>query len=184
MPERDPVEQDQRSKARDRERPQGVGREHDPLRFQRSAATPASRLRSACGSIRAKPTTPAFAGDCVTASVNSGYAITVSCVPIEENSRPAWNSAKSRLRRRGAMLVSPGIEARAYGSSTLLAMAASKRQTTHAKMAREQKMRERRLLKQEKKDDKKLAAESGEPVVEEESEFVNLNDPNLGRSSG
>ena len=37
-------------------------------------------------------------------------------------------------------------------------MAASKRQTTHAKMAREQKMRERRLLKQEKKDDKKQAA--------------------------
>lgn len=63
-----------------------------------------------------------------------------------------------------------------------MAMAASKRQTTHAKMAREQKMRERRLLKQEKKDDKKLAAESGEPLVEEESEFVNLNDPNLGRT--
>lgn len=61
-------------------------------------------------------------------------------------------------------------------------MAASKRQTTHAKMAREQKMRERRLLKQEKKEDKKLAAESGEPVTNEASEFVDLNDPNLGRA--
>jgi hypothetical protein len=57
-------------------------------------------------------------------------------------------------------------------------MAASKRQTTHAKMAREQKMRERRVLKQEKKDEKKLAAEGG--VVDgnaDTSEFVNLNDP-------
>jgi len=61
-------------------------------------------------------------------------------------------------------------------------MAASKRQTTHAKMAREQKMRERRLLKQEKKDDKKLAAESGEPVADDASELVNLNDPHLGRT--
>jgi hypothetical protein len=51
-------------------------------------------------------------------------------------------------------------------------------------MAREQKMRERRLLKQEKKEDKKLAAESGEPIADEASEFVNLNDPNLGRASG
>lgn len=63
-------------------------------------------------------------------------------------------------------------------------MAASKRQTTHAKMAREQKMRERRLLKQEKKDDKKLAAESGEPLVDDASELVNLNDPHLGRLTG
>ena len=37
-------------------------------------------------------------------------------------------------------------------------MAASKRQTTFAKLAREQAMRERRLRKQEKKDDKKQAA--------------------------
>jgi hypothetical protein len=60
-------------------------------------------------------------------------------------------------------------------------MAASKRQTTHAKMAREQKMRERRVLKQEKKDEKKLAAENGTVVEEgaDTSEFVNLNDPQL-----
>ena len=37
-------------------------------------------------------------------------------------------------------------------------MAASKRQTTFAKLAREQAMRERRMRKQEKKDDKKQAA--------------------------
>lgn len=63
-------------------------------------------------------------------------------------------------------------------------MAASKRQTTHAKMAREQKMRERRLLKQEKKDEKKLAAESGETVTDDASDLVNLNDPHLGRAAG
>lgn len=49
-------------------------------------------------------------------------------------------------------------------------MAASKRQTTFAKMAREQKMRERRQLKQEKKDEKKLAsatdAVAAEPTEE------------------
>lgn len=37
-------------------------------------------------------------------------------------------------------------------------MAPSKRQTTHAKMAREQAVRERRARKQQKKDDKKRAA--------------------------
>ena len=37
-------------------------------------------------------------------------------------------------------------------------MAASKRQTTFAKMAREQAIREKRVRKQEKKDDKKQAA--------------------------
>lgn len=58
-------------------------------------------------------------------------------------------------------------------------MAASKRQTTHAKMAREQKMRERRALKQEKKDDKKLAAAEGGDTADasDASELINLNDP-------
>lgn len=37
-------------------------------------------------------------------------------------------------------------------------MAASKRQTTFAKLAREQALKERRVRKQEKKDDKKRAA--------------------------
>ena len=45
----------------------------------------------------------------------------------------------------------------------------SKRQTTMAKIAREQKIRERRVRKQEKKDDKKqaaaeLSAEADNPV--------------------
>jgi hypothetical protein len=37
-------------------------------------------------------------------------------------------------------------------------VAASKRQTTFAKIAREQSLREKRVRKQEKKDDKKQAA--------------------------
>ena len=37
-------------------------------------------------------------------------------------------------------------------------MASSKRQTTFAKMQREQAVKEKRRLKQEKKDEKKLAA--------------------------
>ena len=37
-------------------------------------------------------------------------------------------------------------------------MASTKRQTTMAKMAREQAVRERRVRKQQKKDDRKLAA--------------------------
>lgn len=56
-------------------------------------------------------------------------------------------------------------------------MAASKRQTTFAKMAREQAMREKRVRKQEKKDDKKQAAidaANGEtapaaPAIDEET---------------
>jgi hypothetical protein len=53
-------------------------------------------------------------------------------------------------------------------------LAASKRQTTFAKMAREQAMREKRVRKQEKKDDKKqaaLEAANGEsPTVPEATE--------------
>jgi hypothetical protein len=45
-------------------------------------------------------------------------------------------------------------------------MAASKRQTTHAKLAREQKIREKRALKQEKKDDRKWAAANPEAAAE------------------
>lgn len=44
-------------------------------------------------------------------------------------------------------------------------MAASKRQTTHAKLAREQKIREKRALKQEKKDDRKWAAANPEAAA-------------------
>lgn len=45
-------------------------------------------------------------------------------------------------------------------------MAASKRQTTHAKLAREQKIREKRALKQEKKDERKWAAANPEAAAE------------------
>ena len=55
-------------------------------------------------------------------------------------------------------------------------MAASKRQTTFAKMAREQAIREKRVRKQEKKDDKKQAALDaangivpGTPAVDEDA---------------
>lgn len=45
-------------------------------------------------------------------------------------------------------------------------MAASKRQTTMAKLAREQSVRERRVRKQEKRDAKKLAKAQGtEPAA-------------------
>ena len=42
------------------------------LRRQRSAATPAMSEKNAYGASRAKPTRPALAGECVTASVSSG----------------------------------------------------------------------------------------------------------------
>jgi hypothetical protein len=42
------------------------------LRFDRSATTPAAKPNSAHGTMRAKPTIPACAGDPVTASTSSG----------------------------------------------------------------------------------------------------------------
>lgn len=42
------------------------------LRGNRSAATPATNPKSAHGRMRAKPTTPAFAGECVSARMSSG----------------------------------------------------------------------------------------------------------------
>ena len=42
------------------------------LRGNRSAATPAANPKSAHGRMRAKPTMPAFAGECVTASTSKG----------------------------------------------------------------------------------------------------------------
>ncbi len=63
-------------------------------------------------------------------------------------------------------------------------MAASKRQTTFAKMAREQAMREKRVRKQEKKDDKKQAAidAANGVVTSEESPVSGEDDPNETRS--
>jgi len=45
----------------------------------------------------------------------------------------------------------------------------SKRQQTMAKVARERSVKEKRQRKLEKKQAKKLAAESGEPMVDDES---------------
>jgi len=57
-------------------------------------------------------------------------------------------------------------------------LAASKRQTTFAKMAREQAMREKRVRKQEKKDDKKQAAiDAANGVVAPEAEPVDEDEP-------
>jgi hypothetical protein len=68
------------------------------LRFHRSAATPASRPNIADGRKSAKPTMPAFDGECVNASTSSGYAIAVDCDPADESSWPACSRMKSRLR--------------------------------------------------------------------------------------
>jgi hypothetical protein len=49
-------------------------------------------------------------------------------------------------------------------------VAPSKRQTTMAKLAREQAVREKRVRKQEKKDDRKAAALLGEQPLDEAAE--------------
>ena len=57
-------------------------------------------------------------------------------------------------------------------------LAASKRQTTFAKMAREQAMREKRVRKQEKKDDKKQAAiDLANGVIAPEEQPVDEEEP-------
>lgn len=71
------------------------------LRLTRSAASPAGKVKSQSGSERANATMPAFAGEWVSASTRSGYAICVDCVPKFDRSCPPWNSTKSRFRRRG-----------------------------------------------------------------------------------
>ena len=69
------------------------------LRFQRSAAMPAGSAKSASGISRANETMPAFAGECVSASTSSGYAIVVSCEPVLER---AGRSRAARSRGCGA----------------------------------------------------------------------------------
>ena len=78
------------------------------LRFQRSAATPAGRPKHGAREEPGEATTPAFAGECVTASTSSGYAIAVTCVPIDESSRPVTRSTKSRFRRSGGLTAKRG----------------------------------------------------------------------------
>ena len=55
-------------------------------------------------------------------------------------------------------------------------MAASKRQTTMAKLAREQSVRERRVRKQEKRDAKKLAKAEGTVLGEGTDGFGGIED--------
>ena len=71
--------------------------------------------------------------------------------------RSSWSCRRPRRRSRPDRY---GVTRRTSPEFTTkgLNLAASKRQTTFAKMAREQAMREKRVRKQEKKDDKKQAA--------------------------
>ena len=71
------------------------------FRSPRSPTTPATRLKSTIGRNCAKDTAPAFAGECVTASVSRGYAIDAMLDPIADSSCPLWKRTKSRLRRSG-----------------------------------------------------------------------------------
>jgi len=77
------------------------------LRSRRSASTPAARLKRTTGRNCANETRPALAGECVSASVSSGYAIDAMAVPTAESSCPVWNSMKSRFRRSGTSSVTP-----------------------------------------------------------------------------
>jgi hypothetical protein len=53
------------------------------------------------GSVCAKPTMPAFAGEWVSARTSSGYATPVTRVPIVETTCPLQSRMKSRLRQSG-----------------------------------------------------------------------------------
>src|SRR5438270_3561922 len=68
------------------------------LRGRRSAATPASSASSGIGASRANETSPAFAGECVTARTSSGYATELKELPVDDRSCPACSSTKSRFR--------------------------------------------------------------------------------------
>ena len=69
------------------------------LRGSRSTASPATKPKSAHGTMRAKPTTPAFAGEWVMARTRSGYAIAVDSEPIVERTCPDCRRRKSRFLR-------------------------------------------------------------------------------------
>src|SRR5258708_39114900 len=90
------------------------------MRFRESgpAVTPAKAPNSPQGTVRAKLTMPACAGECVTASTRRGYAIAVDCEPIVESVCPTWRSTKSRLRRRGTT----GTPSRMFAAATTRAL--------------------------------------------------------------
>jgi hypothetical protein len=71
------------------------------LRFARSTATPAGITKRTYGTKRAKPTSPAFAGECVSERMSSGYAMSVSSVPRFESTWPISSRTKSRLCLNG-----------------------------------------------------------------------------------
>ena len=78
------------------------------LRCTRSTTAPATKPNTTQGDSRAKPTTPAFAGECVMARTSSGYAMPADSEPIEERTCPAWRRTKSRFLRSGSgRLVKP-----------------------------------------------------------------------------
>ena len=71
------------------------------LRGSRSTARPARSPNNAHGTMRAKPTMPAFAGEWVSARTTSGYAMTVDSEPIVDRTCPACRRRKSRFRLSG-----------------------------------------------------------------------------------
>jgi hypothetical protein len=71
------------------------------FRSHRSMNAPAGRYSSRNGSVCANPTTPALAGECVTASTSSGNAIEVTRVPTVDTTWLLHSTMKSRLRRSG-----------------------------------------------------------------------------------
>src|SRR5579862_29107 len=82
------------------------------FRGRRSVTMPAAKPKSAQGRTRMNPTTPAFAGECVTASTSSGYAIAVDSDPIVDSTCPDWSRRKSRLRLSGISDQASGLRPR------------------------------------------------------------------------
>jgi hypothetical protein len=71
------------------------------FRFHRSTSAPAKSWNTRKGTVSAKPTIPALAGECVSASTSSGNAIIVIRVPIADTACPLHRSMKSRFRQSG-----------------------------------------------------------------------------------
>ncbi len=81
------------------------------FRSHRSMNAPAGRYSSKNGSVWANPTTPALAGECVTASTSSGNAIEVTRVPTVDTTWLLHSTTKSRLRRSGTGPAAGGLVA-------------------------------------------------------------------------
>ena len=70
-------------------------------RFQRSTSAPAGSASRKYGAARNVATSPACAGELVSASASSGNARCETCVPISETACPASSRMNSRLRQSG-----------------------------------------------------------------------------------